>query len=304
MLIGRQSGLSGAEREAAAGWGWRRPVHLAVWGLLGLVGVLVLLMGALIILGEEPAVRSAPSAASEAAGTTADLQGVRTQVESEAAMLAALRDQADQARAELADLQQQQAAARATLADLERQQAAARAALDEVTQGTPAHDSAVPTQPPATPALDRAPSRLRRQAAREEQKPQPHPEAVHTKVPRILSPPPTVLGQIPASAVDDDTPTAPAGPRVFLQYRPGSSGQQQATDLTRRLLESDFANAQMRAVPVSTQIPLIRYFHPEDAGAAQNLADLLRGDGVDFRVEYTPGASARGSDGLIEVWIP
>jgi hypothetical protein len=287
----------------------RRSVHHAAWAFFGVVVVLVLLIGALGLTAPPPAplaevpVRPAPAPAPALAGAAADLRAARAQVQAETAA-SALRDQADQARTELADLQSQQAAAHAQvqaetaalaalrdqaersrmeLADLQSQQAAARATLADLERRQAA-------------ARAEAAGQARRQAARE----QPH-----AKAPLILSPPPTILGQIPAGAVDGDTATASvAGPRVFVQYRTGSSGQQLASDLTRRLLTSDFSYAEMRPVPVSTQIPLIRYFHAEDAGAARKLADLLRGDGGDFRVQYARGASAGGSDGLLEVWIP
>lgn len=90
-----------------------------------------------------------------------------------------------------------------------------------------------------------------------------------------------------------------------MHYRSGSArGQDAAADLARRLLFSDFAYAETRIVPASTTVPVIRYFHREDAEAAQRLADLLRSNGMEFRVQDGSGMQVLAPNGTIEVWIP
>jgi hypothetical protein len=165
-----------------------------------------------------------------------------------------------------------------------------------------------------TPALDRALGRLRTAAA---------PQAEDAPV-QGRSPPPTILGQIPATIYDADAvqpapgaaptrmatavpaPSAPASRRrVFLHYRSGSQpGENEANDLAHRLLFSDFAYAETRTVRASTQMPMIRYYHREDADAAGRLADLLRGSGLEFRVQDSSAFPSRTAQGTLEVWIP
>jgi hypothetical protein len=173
-------------------------------------------------------------------------------------------------------------------------------------------ERAEPPRSAATPALDRALGRLRSPAA------VPPDEAT----PQLRSPPPTSLGQIQIGSPETEAarmaaiapvpvpaPAAASGPvsrrRVFLHYRTGSQpGEDEANDLAHRLLFSDFAYAETRTVPASTQTPMIRFYYREDAEAAARLAGLLGGSGLEFRVQDSSGIPTRAPRGTLEVWIP
>jgi hypothetical protein len=271
----------------------------------------------------------APAADATAAGTPAALKAVETQVDAETTLLAAMRDQAAQATGELAGLQsqlatarsglsnlaQQQDAAKVALADLQRRQDAAKAALadlqrrqDAARVALAAPAPAPPPRPavrpppaaPATPdgaedgALQRTLDRLRA----------PGPPSGADGA-QQMSPAPAPLGQITDAEQAGPPGAESARPRIFLHYRTGSErGLQEATEVARVLLFSDFAYAATTGLPSGTTAPLIRYYYPADAGAAGRLAALLRGSGLDFQVSDGSAAASGVAPGTIEVWIP
>ena len=231
----------------------------------------------------------------------ASLGDLQRQQDAARMSLADLQRRQDGAKAGLADLQRRQDAAKVALADLQRKQEAARAAVVATAPQAPPRPAVRPP-PTEQAALDNA-------ARPDDGALQPafgRPRAPGTPPGtdgvRQMSPPPSSLGQV--SMAEQAGPEL-ARPRIFLHYRTGSEqGLQQATQLARLLLFSDFAYAATTGLPSGATAPLIRYFYPADAEAADRLAALLRGSGLEFRVVDGTGAASGVAPGTIEVWIP
>ncbi|CAH2599609.1 SPOR domain-containing protein [Rhodovastum atsumiense] len=121
---------------------------------------------------------------------------------------------------------------------------------------------------------------------------------------------------VPAPAAKPEPASTPAAkpetvavatvrPKVIFYYRTGSPhGQENASDLARRLLFSDFAYAETRVASSGPIVAAIRFFHRADADAAQRLANLLRGAGTEFWVQDGTGMQSGAAPGTLEVWLP
>jgi len=104
---------------------------------------------------------------------------------------------------------------------------------------------------------------------------------------------------VPAPAPGPDAPR----PRVFLHYRSGSAeGLQATTDIAQRLLFSNFAYADTRSSVRAPPGATIRYYFPQDATAAQNLAALLGDTGISFELVNAAGR-AEAKPGRLDVWV-
>ena len=155
----------------------------------------------------------------------------------------------------------------------------------------------------------------------------PHQTATLIPPPAVLPPHPSVPRPRIAPAVQADQDAAQASfvaspvvvpphppasrslppgerPKVHIYYAGGSAeAQQMTTVVAQQLLFSDFAYADTRSavkVPVAAEI---RFFHPEDEGAAGRLAALLGGAGRDFQIRNWADREVTRPPGTLEVWL-
>lgn len=112
-----------------------------------------------------------------------------------------------------------------------------------------------------------------------------------------------------ASAVPRDPPpvppgsTAASGLRVVVHYHAG--GADEADHVAAMLAGegSRFGRIETRAVAGTPHAATIRFFHPEDVGAAWDLETALRATGDDWQVRNFTSYHPRPRRGTLEVWI-
>jgi hypothetical protein len=292
----RRSGGWDAGPARRAPRNWRAVLRASVYVLLALLGGSAALACAALLVsrGSPPSqslplsdpVVSAPAPAPapppapivKPAADDPSLQAVQGQIRDATATLNSLRDEAEKLRQSIADAERARQQAQQVHDTPPPAAAEAPRPLAEAERIAPAQRVAPPPPPPA-PAIPAA-------------------AATH-------APPPTIT-------TSDDNATAVAAapqpivrPRVYLHYQSGSnSALQTATNIAQHLLFSDFSYAETRSARLGAGAAVVRYYFPEDAPAASQLAALLSGQGAhSFRVESMtdqPGPAARGR---LDVWI-
>lgn len=261
-----------------------------------------------------PPVPSAPAPIAAAPPPTAPPP---TAPPADAKALAALADQLHNANSEISGLRSETEALRTALAELRQRQAASLKAAS----APPAHTPAPRTEPPhaATPAAQmpatQAPQPPRPDWADAERTVQALAQHPAVAAPAQSAPPPTrgsTAGAAPASPAPAElasnaaplTPPAGPPPRVFLHYPAGSEGgMREVTNIARRLRMTDFAYADTRSTTRPPAESVIRYFYPQDAAAATELASLLAGGDMTFRVQDVSARPGRAKPGTLEVWV-
>ncbi len=105
------------------------------------------------------------------------------------------------------------------------------------------------------------------------------------------------------NAAPSATPATPA-PRIVIHVPAGSAA---ADALTARLLASLGARpgtVEARRVAETPHQPSIRYFYPEDAPAARQVATWMADTGLTWALQDFSTFQPRPSRGTIEVWLP
>ena len=113
--------------------------------------------------------------------------------------------------------------------------------------------------------------------------------------------------QLPSWLPRDAAPSvAPplSGGRVVIHYRGGSVAAEAEADRLAAVVAPLAARAQTRVVAATPSAPVIRYFHPEDAERARQLADALSGPGPRWDIRDFSSFRPSPSPGMIEVWTP
>ncbi len=153
---------------------------------------------------------------------------------------------------------------------------------------------------------------------------QPQQEAALVKPPVAAQPsadassaPAVAVREMPAPASHPPAPPAvpprevsvtpePAinSPRVVVQYRGGAAAE--ADRFAKALAGSDpkFSHVETRAVSSTPRAPTIRFFHPEDVGAAWELEAAVSATGGAWEVRNFTGFQPRPRRGTLEVWLP
>lgn len=156
----------------------------------------------------------------------------------------------------------------------------------------PQQQAATPQQDPTAP-LPASPSKPPAVDGQAAASPGP---AVAAPMPRRANPSREPLPSTPESAVA-------SGPRVVLHYHDGGAAE---ADRLAALLTgqgSRFGRIETRAVPGTPRAATIRFFHPEDVGAAWELEAALRATGDDWQVRNFTSYHPRPRRGTLEVWI-
>ena len=100
------------------------------------------------------------------------------------------------------------------------------------------------------------------------------------------------------------SPPSSSEGRVVIHYRTGSeAGEAEAARLAA-VVAPLAAKVQTRVVADTPSAPVIRFFHPEDAERARQLADVLGGAGPRWDVRNFSSFRPSPSLGTIEVWTP
>lgn len=125
------------------------------------------------------------------------------------------------------------------------------------------------------------------------------PDTAATPPAPTLPPMPTV----PESTTAVTTPRS-ADRRVVIRYRRASSVAGGEAARLADQLRPLAAQVDLRAATAIPRLPTIRYFHPEDAAAAQELATALRHSATEWRVQARLSRRPRQPLGRFEVWLP
>ena len=103
---------------------------------------------------------------------------------------------------------------------------------------------------------------------------------------------------------------APSGPpsfldgRIVIHYRGGSGTGEAEADRLATAAAPLAAKVQTRVVADTPSAPVIRFFHPEDAERARQLADALSGPGLTWDIRNFSSFRPSPTLGMIEVWTP
>jgi hypothetical protein len=320
MFIANERRLSRSGSRRQSRWdvearpprNWRKALRLTLYTLLGLLGSLAALASVSLMLQRHrsvpvpapapladaalPALPAAPAPVPAAPAAPAPPSS------SDGPALRALQDQMRDAATVLADLRRQADQLRQGIADVARARAAADEAADKARQAQQAveRDRAAQAEQAKTEVDWADAERTVRTLA---PRPPPAPPPARPAATAQPAQPP----QAAPAALADATP-APAPqprPRVALRYQSGSAAAMQAAnDIAQRLLFSDFTYIDTRSAPDAPASPVIRYFHQEDAAAAQRLADWLSNGGARFRVQDASAHAGRAPPvGTLDVWI-
>lgn len=134
-------------------------------------------------------------------------------------------------------------------------------------------------------------------------RPIPTPQTTSSPAPVTTPmPPPAPAPTPPAPAPSaPPPPVVPHPARIVLQARPADASA--AYDMAAQLRPS-FGPVETRLVPATPRAPSIRYFFPEDARTARDLAATLASTGQAWRVQSFTTYRPLPRPGTIEVWIP
>ncbi len=218
----------------------------------------------------------------------------------------------------------------ATLAPVAQLPSSATPEHEATTTGTaplrqPATGTAPPVAPPVGPGDDKP---IALPAATTAEVPDAIPKVLREKVSVVALParPQTPRSRpTPAVRGEQDTaqalllappalvaprPSAPRPPppgerpKVHIYYASGSAeAQQMTTVVAQQLLFSDFAYADTRSAAKVPAAAEIRFFHPDDEGAAERLAALLGSAGRDFQIRNWADREVTRPPGTLEVWL-
>lgn len=110
----------------------------------------------------------------------------------------------------------------------------------------------------------------------------------------------------PWQARDAASPTTPSssGARVVIHYLGGSGAGAAEADRLAGAAASLATRVQTRMVADTPSAPVIRFFHPEDAARARQLAGALGGPGPRWDVRDFGDFRPKPSLGTIEIWTP
>jgi len=110
----------------------------------------------------------------------------------------------------------------------------------------------------------------------------------------------------PWQSRDAASPAAPSssGARVVIHYLGGLGAGAAEADRLAGAAASLAAQVQTRMVADTPSAPVIRFFHPEDAARARQLAGALGGPGSRWDVRDFGNFRPKPSLGTIEVWTP
>jgi hypothetical protein len=320
MFIANERRLSRSASRRQSRWdvearpprNWRKALRLTLYTLLGLLGSLAVLASvSLMLQRHRPASAPAPLAEATPPSLPAAPAPTPTLVppvastpppaSADGPALRALQEQMRDAATVLADLRRQADQLRQGIADVARARVAADEAANKARQAQQAveRDRAA-QQGQAKTQADWADAERTVRTLAQQRPPPPPPAAAPT--PRA---PPPQPAQAAPEALADATPASAPRPRVALRYQSGSAAAMQAAnDIAQRLLFSDFTYTDTRSAPDAPANPVIRYFHPEDAAAAQRLADWLGTGGARFRVQDASARAGRAPPvGTLDVWI-
>lgn len=164
--------------------------------------------------------------------------------------------------------------------------------------------STPPVSPPlgaSTPAVDPLPAIA---APAPRQLPEPAPENAEVAA---LAPAPTVASEIAEDAgavIANEAPAAdaaPVGARVMVHFPADAAGDAEAVVNALQVAGAGSSSA----LPVSFGISStnIRFYHAEDAGAAERVADLLRAAGQQPEIRDFTDFRPQPDAGLVEIWL-
>lgn len=107
--------------------------------------------------------------------------------------------------------------------------------------------------------------------------------------------PPLPIPPVPASALPDR--------RVVIYRRPASSAAEAEAARVAAKLQPLAAQVETRTAAAISRLPTVRYFHAEDAAAAQELSAALRRPGAEWRVQGMLGQAPLPPRSF-QVWLP
>ena len=166
--------------------------------------------------------------------------------------------------------------------------------LDQVASTVPPRASPTPMPPPREAAAVNAPAPLPPQT-NASSAPATH-EAPASQSPASSPAPPREEAVAPDAGTDST--------RVMVQYRGGATAE--ADRLIRALAAADpkFSRVETHAVQETPRDPTIRFFHPEDVGAAWELEAALSTTGQTWEVRNSTRSQHKPRRGTLEVLLP
>ena len=164
----------------------------------------------------------------------------------------------------------------------------------------PQDNTPAPTVSPPAPAAVQQPAPQAAQPA-PAQPPAPAPEPQPAAQARALAPAPMPAAPPEAAPAPEQ---AAAAPRVVLHYRTGDG--READHLATWLAQFDprFGHVETRQVPSTPRTPSIRFYHPEDVGAAWELRAALSNTGETWQVSNYTRYPQKPRRGTLEIWLP
>ena len=172
-----------------------------------------------------------------------------------------------------------------------------KAAPQEVATAAPQRQDNTPALPAPTPAQQPAPPASA-------QSPAPAPE------PRRVDPTTQASAPAPAAAPAAPPDAPPAAeqsavpPRVVMHYRTGDGREADHLATWLAQLDSRFGHIETRQVPATPRTPSIRFYYPEDVGAAWALRAALSNTGETWQVSNYTHYQPKPRHGTLEVWLP
>lgn len=172
----------------------------------------------------------------------------------------------------------------------------------------PAAPLARPPPPPA-PAATAAPppaSAPEPSVAAPPSPPAPLPDAA----PVVATPAAPSAAPAAAPAPESDPAASASAPastdrHVLVHFRRASATAMAVADRVAAQLQTFAGHVDTQATASLPRAPTIRYFHAEDAAAAQNLATTLRGSaGDEWHVQAKLSRRPRQPPGTFDVWLP
>lgn len=106
------------------------------------------------------------------------------------------------------------------------------------------------------------------------------------------------------AAVPTAEPAQPASPRVVLHYHEGAAAEADRLATALAGLGPRFSRVETRPVAGTPRAPTIRFFHPEDVGAAWELETALRMTGESWQVRNYTSYLPKPRRGTLEIWLP
>ncbi len=167
----------------------------------------------------------------------------------------------------------------------------------------PQQQAARTAPPPPSPTA--APVQQQAAPVKPPEPPQPPPDAPSAPAAHetLASPPPASPPAPPREEAVAPTPAADSS-HVVVQYRDGAVGE--ADRLAKALAAANpkFSQVETRAVQDTPRQPTIRFFYPEDVGAAWELEATLSATGDTWEVRNATRSQRKPRRGTLDVLLP